>query len=149
MKNMDRIGKFKNEYDFLSNFYEHQFEFEGRVFKTVEHAFQAYKTMDDVEFEEIMAADTPGRAKKLGRKCLMRRDWDDVKIDIMRKLVMAKFSSCPGLAKRLKDTAPCELIEGNTWDDTFWGVCNGVGENHLGRILMWVRSELMANDQGV
>ena len=140
---MDRIGRFTDEYEFLSNFFEREFEFDGYAFKTVEHAFQANKAMDGVEFDKIAHADTPGQAKRLGRKCLMKQNWESVKIDYMYRMVLAKFEQHADLAKRLIATYPRELMEGNTWNDTFWGVCNGVGENHLGKILMRVRDEIM------
>jgi len=59
----------------------------------------------------------------------------------MTDLVRQKFSN-PQLAKQLLDTKDFELIEGNTWGDTFWGVCSGKGQNNLGKILMQIRNEL-------
>ena len=56
--------------------------------------------------------------------------------------VNAKFSTNESLKKRLLETGDEELIEGNTWNDTYWGVCKGVGLNKLGEILMRVREEL-------
>jgi len=142
---MDTIGRFKGQYDFLSNFYEHEFEYDGHIFKTAEHAYQAQKTIDDIDFEKVKNAKTPGDAKRLGNKLYMRWDWDDVKLDIMFQIVYAKFSSDQVLKNKLLATYPSELMEGNTWNDTFWGVCNGVGENHFGKILMWVRKILINN----
>jgi len=140
---MDIIGKFSGQYEFLSNFYDQAFEYDGYVFKTAEHAYQAQKTIDDVDFEKIKNADTPGQAKRLGKKLYNRWDWDDIKLDIMYRIVFAKFSSSPELQKKLIATYPSQLVEANTWNDTFWGVCNGKGENHLGKILMNVRQILM------
>ncbi len=142
---MDRIGRFSGQYDFLSNFYEEAFEFEGHIFKTAEHAYQAQKTIDDVDFEKVKNAKTAADAKKLGRKTCVRWDWDDVKLDIMLRIVLAKFSSSQNMTNKLLATYPSELMEGNVWGDTFWGVCNGVGENHLGKILMRVRKFLIDN----
>ena len=72
----------------------------------------------------------------------MRPDWESVKIDFMRYLVWNKFSTHEDLKLRLLDTADAELIEGNNWGDAFWGVCNGRGQNWLGRILMETREKL-------
>jgi len=142
---VDVIGRFSGQYDFLSNFYEEAFEFDGHVFKTAEHAYQAQKTIDDVDFEKVKNAKTAADAKKLGHKVYVRWDWDDVKLDIMFRVVLAKFSSNADLRKKLLATYPSKLMEGNTWNDTFFGVCNGVGENHLGKILMRVR-DILKND---
>lgn len=60
----------------------------------------------------------------------------------MRALLMVKFAPATELAERLLATGDAQLVEGNTWGDTFWGVCDGVGENHLGRLHMWIRSML-------
>lgn len=139
---MDVIGRFNGQYDFLSNFYDHAFEFNGHIFKTAEHAYQAHKAIDDVDFEKLKNAETPGAAKKLGRKIYIRWDWDEVKLELMYQIVLAKFSSDEALKNRLLATYPSKLVEGNTWGDTFWGICNGIGENCLGQILMRVRSVL-------
>ena len=72
----------------------------------------------------------------------LRDDWEAVKIQIMYQIVYAKFSQNPLLKQKLLDTGDAYLQEGNTWYDTFWGVCNGVGQNNLGYILMRVREEL-------
>ena len=73
---------------------------------------------------------------------MLRKDWEQVKDDIMYEVVRAKFIQHPILAQQLLDTRDAELIEGNNWGDTYWGVCNGYGKNMLGRILMRVRDEL-------
>jgi ribA/ribD-fused uncharacterized protein len=72
----------------------------------------------------------------------MRPDWEQVKILIMTSLVRDKFTRHQDLKEQLLATGDAELIEGNWWGDTFWGVCKGKGENHLGKVLMKVREEL-------
>jgi ribA/ribD-fused uncharacterized protein len=139
---MDIIGRFSGQYAFLSNFYDQAIEYNGHVFKTAEHAYQAQKTIDDVDFEKIKSAETPGIAKKMGGKICVRWDWDEVKVEIMFQIVLAKFSSDEVLKQNLLATYPSKIIEGNTWGDTFWGICNGIGENCLGQILMRVRDIL-------
>lgn len=138
----DIIDKFEDEYRFLSNFDTHPFTFKDRLFKSVEHAYQAYKATNRTDFELVANASTPGRAKRAGRTIECRPDWEDIKVDIMLQLVRAKFISNPHLTDKLLDTGDRELIEGNTWGDTFWGVCNNKGHNMLGIILMKVREEL-------
>ena len=72
----------------------------------------------------------------------MRSDWEDVKFDVMYDIVKAKFTQNEDLKRKLLDTEGYYLEEGNNWGDKIWGVVNGVGENHLGKILMRVRNEL-------
>lgn len=136
------ISQFTGRWRPLSNFYEAVVHLDGVAYPTLEHAYQAAKTLDPAARAAIAAATTPGRAKRAGRKVPVRADWDDIRLDIMETLVREKFSH-PHLANFLRSTAPAPLIEGNTWGDTFWGVCNGVGENHLGHILEKVRAELL------
>ncbi len=88
--------------------------------------------------------DSPARAKGLGRKVKLRKDWESVKVGLMQELVELKFRTHADLAERLLETGDAKLIEGNTWNDTFWGVANGHGKNHLGQALMSVRAQLQA-----
>ena len=97
------------------------------------------KTFDINERLKISALETPGKAKRYGRKVKLRSDWEDVKISVMKQIVEIKFSD-PELMDKLIDTHPKQLIEGNNWNDRFWGVCNGTGKNNLGKILMEVRN---------
>lgn len=72
----------------------------------------------------------------------LRGDWEAVKDSVMYEICKAKFSQNPDLADQLVATKDAELIEGNTWGDRIWGVCDGVGENRLGKILMRIRAEM-------
>lgn len=132
------ISSFKGKYKFLSNF--HNTAVFG--YPSVEHAYHASKCANKTDQEQFKTG-TAGNAKRLGRKVQLRADWSDaLKIKIMRDLVREKFMQHPKLAKRLLATGDDELIEGNWWKDVFWGVCDGVGKNHLGKILMGIREEL-------
>jgi ribA/ribD-fused uncharacterized protein len=125
-------------HDVPSNFYP----WAGR---TLEHFYQAAKPSDPTFRWQtlILTAPTPGAAKKLGRRAPLRADWEDVKLDVMIGLQRLKYSDeYPDNQQWLLGTGDARLEEGNDWGDTFWGVCNGVGENHLGLILMDVRTML-------
>jgi N-glycosidase YbiA len=135
------IDSFQGEYRFLSNFWPAPIMYMGVEYPSVENAYQASKTQvveERIPFETC----TPAEAKKLGRSVTIRRDWGDKRVSIMLGAVRAKFRRHPDLLKLLLETGDQELIEGNTWGDKFWGVCNGEGENHLGKILMQVREAL-------
>lgn len=142
---MKIIDSFDGEYFFLSNFSPILVVFDGRVCRTSESAFQMMKTLDPKLRDKIANAN-PSEAKRLGRRVKLREDWEEVKDKIMYEIVLSKFSNYESLKKQLLDTGDAILIEGNTWNDTYWGVCNGVGENHLGQILMRVREELRKKD---
>lgn len=138
----EKIDKFEGEFHFLSNFYPAYLLYEGVVWPTSEHAYQAMKTDDENQRLNMAMLDTPAEAKRYGRSVAMRRDWDTVKVDIMEEIVRCKFTQNENLKEMLLATEDLELVEGNTWNDTFWGVCNGKGENNLGKVLMRIREEL-------
>jgi ribA/ribD-fused uncharacterized protein len=121
---------------------------DGLTYPTVEHAFQAAKTHDVDQRMSLLNAKTPSGAKQMGRRIKRRADWFDVSLVIMESLVRQKFTYYPDLRAKLLETGDTALIEGNTWRDKFYGaiwdakISEWVGENHLGKILMKVRSEL-------
>lgn len=137
------IDSFTCEYRFLSNFWPATVEHEGIVYPSVEHAYQAAKTHDTAERRRIAALKSAGQAKRAGRGLRIRSDWESVKVGVMTELVRQKFTNDAELRERLLATVDFELVEGNSWNDQFWGVCRGVGKNWLGRILMLVRAELL------
>ena|ERR1035437_1440708 len=133
---MDKIDSFTGNYRWLSNFWPCDVVYEGITYPTTEHAYHAAKTLDEGQRHEMAAQETPGDAKRFGRKITLRPDWEQVKVGVMRDLIAQKFSSTSGLGRMLHATGDAELIEGNTWGDTIWGICDGVGENLLGKLLM-------------
>jgi ribA/ribD-fused uncharacterized protein len=138
-----RISRFDGkEYCFLSNFFYCPVRYGWLVFPSAEHAYQAQKTLDPTERLAIQTAETPGKAKYLGRQVRLRTDWEQIKLRVMFDVVMEKFEKNLELRKRLLATGDAELVEGNTWGDRFWGVCQEGGENWLGVILMEVRERL-------
>lgn len=136
------IDSFDGDFRFLSNFSPHPVFLNGRGWKTAEHAFQAMKTDKTHEKNVIGMAPTPGKAKRLGQRVTLRPDWENIKLDVMLTIVRKKFSQHRDIAELLIGTGDAELIEGNNWNDRFWGVCNGEGENNLGLILMQIRKEV-------
>lgn len=139
------IDSFQGDYRWLSNFEPVDVVFEGILYPSVEHAYVAAKVLDRTTREYIAQLPTPGAAKRAGRALKLRPDWELVKLDVMECLVRQKFQHVR-LRRLLMSTVGMEIVEGNTWGDTFWGVCSGVGENHLGKIIMQVRSEWMADE---
>lgn len=145
---MNSIKSFSGEYRWLSNFYPAEVELSGFFYPTVEHAYQAAKTLDPKERVKFRSGPrrelviSAGEAKKAGRRLTVREDWEQVKVAIMRDLTRSKYRH-PDLRQRLIDTGDAHIEEGNWWGDTFWGVCGGVGRNMLGLIIMEERSRLV------
>ena len=143
---MEKIDRFRGEYEFLSNFYPVEIRFGGIVYQNAEAAFQAQKCTDPAAREAFKDL-TGAQAKQKGRRAALRPDWEAVKPEIMRDVLYAKFTQNPALAKALLDTGDTPLVEGNTWRDYYWGVDlrTGRGQNHLGRLLCELREELRKN----
>lgn len=133
------IMSFTGEHRFLSNFYEEPVRIGSIEYQTAEHAYQSAKCFYESDACAVRSAYTPGAAKRLGQHVQLVPGWEESKRRVMLKVVTAKFLSNPELASRLLQTGDAELIEGNTWGDAYWGVCDGRGANYLGRILMVTR----------
>lgn len=160
---MNIIGTFDGKYSFLSNFFKlRKGYFVYDRFPTSEHAFQAAKTLDDMErafFENPKLS--AYRAKLAGREVNLRPDWEQKKIGFMYHIVKDKFTRDPQLLQWLLDTGDAVLVEGNTWHDNIWGdctcnvkpgrtgtkaACKKPGRNELGKILMAIREEMRPKD---
>jgi ribA/ribD-fused uncharacterized protein len=118
-----RIERFSGQHAFLSNFYPLAFALTdnaGIPYRTVEHAFQAAKTLDLDTRRQIAELPTPAEAKRAGRTVALRPGWDEIRVWVMGELVGEKFDY-PELGCLLLATGDAELIEGNSWGDTFGG----------------------------
>ena len=147
------INAFSGDNAFLSNYYLYNIPMivsddEVRNAPSVEHYFQAMKAVSKEECIQILSAPTPGEAKRLGRRCKLREDWEQIKIAVMRDALRKKFINT-SLSKQLIATDDHFLVEGNYWNDTFWGVCEGRGRNMLGFLLMEIREELKNDTQNI
>lgn len=136
---MNDIREFRGSNYYLSNFHMCPVTYKGLTFTNTEAAFHSQKCAYRAhEFTDL----DPSQAKRLGRRVHLREDWEEVKDHIMYEVCMAKFTQHPILKEKLLATGNCYLEEGNTWNDTYWGVCKGIGKNKLGHILMKIRQEL-------
>lgn len=145
----DSITNFRGDYFFLSNFFPCVFSWNNMTWRSSEHAFQASKAIEKTSMIAIKMATSASEAKWLGGRCRKKINWEEIRYDIMKEIVRAKFS-IPDLAQRLIATGEAELIELNTWYDTLWGQCvdstgERVGQNLLGKILMEIRSDFHKN----
>lgn len=135
------IDSFQGRHRWLSNFWPSAVLMDGLLYGSVENAYQAAKAHPS-QRRPFLGCCSPGQAKRLGRRVPLPADWEQRKVGVMRSLLRDKFSPGSQLAAQLLATGDAPLVEGNTWGDRFWGVCGGVGENHLGRLLMERRAEL-------
>lgn len=138
---MKVIASFTGPHRFLSNFWPCCVVLDGCSYRTVEHAYQAAKTLDEEDRRRIRTTHDAAGAKHRGKHVEVRIDWEAIKVDVMRSLLRQKFSTDP-LRTKLLRTGNATLVEGNWWGDTFWGVCGGKGQNVLGQLLMEIRTEL-------
>lgn len=135
------IDNFEDEFHFLSNFYYCKVTYEGILYPSSEHAYQAAKSTINEDRMSVKYAGSPAQAKQRGRHIKMRPDWDDVKLGVMEDILRIKFGR-PLLKEKLLLTKGFNIVEGNHWGDTYWGVCRGKGSNHLGQLLMKIREEI-------
>ncbi len=133
------IDSFTGKNYFLSNFSHSKIRMNGLTFNNGEAAFQSHK--DPSRASEFVGLN-PSAAKRLGRSVKLREDWEEVKDHIMYQVTVAKFSQNMLLKEKLLATGDKDLIEGNNWNDKYWGVCDGEGKNMLGRILVLTRNYL-------
>jgi len=146
-------------FGFCSNFHPAPIVLDGENWPTTEHYYQFQKSFDRRYRQAIRSATTPGQAKRLAappdatghtgsdswfRKngAMPRPDWNEAKLEIMRRAIRAKFTQNAELARMLLSTGTAELVE-DSKSDSFWGAgADGSGENWLGRLLMELRDEL-------
>ena len=144
---MKTITEFQGEYRFLSNFWPCYLVYQNTVYPTAEHAYQAAKVESPEVKTSIKNCQTPAAAKDYleTHKIKPAPGWTVAKkLAVMEEILIIKFGGKePFLTRALLATGEVLLIEGNTWGDTFWGVCNNSGDNNLGKLLMKVREELI------
>lgn len=144
-----------DDYGEFSNFAAFPLRLDGKTWPTSEHYFQAQKFIetDPPWAAAIRKAESPGLAARMGRdrKHPLRRDWESVKDDVMRRALAAKFEQHEELRELLLSTGDEQLVE-HTANDSYWADAgDGSGKNMLGRLLVELRTTLRAsaaNDAG-
>lgn len=142
MSDQQDILGFSGDYRWLSNFWPAYVQMDGVKYPSVENAYQASKAVnlaDRVPF----ATCEPAEAKNLGRRLSMRGDWNAIRVSVMTNMTILKYFQHDELRAKLIATGSCYIEETNHWNDCFWGVCNGQGNNMLGKILMAVRQKFV------
>lgn len=135
-------------YGAFSNLYKRDIEFEGELYATAEHAYQAGKPRKESVRDWLMAAPSPALLAMAAHGLYswdIRSDWAKIKFDRMKGILRVKFAQHPDLLEILLSTGDARLVEAATVDNAvnrLWGEVNGKGKNMLGQLLMEVRSEL-------
>lgn len=139
------INQFRGEYNWLSNMYSCDIMFDGHLFKSVENAYMASKNVENRDWFQFCLNNPPNICKKESKNILLRADWEKVKVKIMYGFLEQKFKQEPFKTKLLT-TKNENIVEGNYWGDSFWGVDlkqnPNIGENFLGRSIMDIRKKL-------
>jgi hypothetical protein len=133
-----------NEHGCFSNFSEHPIVIDDKEYATSEHYFQSQKFVGTEHEDIVRAAATPAESAKMGRSKSrpLRKDWEEVKEDVMYTAVLAKFSQHEDIRQVLLSTGDAKLVE-HTKNDRIWGDGgDGTGTNLLGAVLERVRSKL-------
>ena len=138
---MKEIKGFKDEYAFLSNMFPASFSENGITFSCSESYYMGHKSGLASDLEVFSKLDGY-KAKKLGKTLVLQENWETEKLIVMKRALILKFSQNPDLLNKLLATEDAYLEEKNFHRDFFWGVCDGKGENFLGKLLMEVREEL-------
>lgn len=144
MPDLINFYRVSDEFGCFSNFAPYPVRMDGKVWPTSEHYFQAQKFEDAEHREQIRKTKSPMIAARMGRdrKKPLRRDWESVKVGIMRDVVRGKFTQHDDIRQILLSTGDAKIVE-HTENDSYWGDGgDGSGKNMLGRILMEVREEL-------
>ncbi len=137
-----KFYKTQDPHGYMGNFYRSKIFLNGKWWNTVEHYYQAMKTVYTDEQEMIRSAKTPRIARDLGQTVTFRDHFDSDKYQVMKDAVLAKFVQHHNLREQLLATNDEILIEDSPVD-YYWGCgADGSGKNMLGKVLMEVRAEL-------
>ena len=139
-----QICFYEQEFYPFSNFSSFKLEWKGYIWMTSEHAYHSEKFDDPKIIEQLKETRSAHNAMKLAyaNKEKDRKDWDEIKLGIMKKILRAKVEQHSYVKKKLLESGDKKLVE-NSWRDPYWGWGpNKDGENHLGKLWMEVRDEL-------
>ena len=143
MNTKDPILGFTGAYRWLSNFAQCMILYDCVYYPSVENAYMAAKTIDVSERLYLQTC-SAAEAKRYGRSVTLRSHWEELKVPLMRQFLIQKFDQEP-YRQKLIETAGQYIEETNTWNDRFWGVCNGKGKNVLGLLIMDIRDDIISD----
>ncbi|MFZ2484418.1 MAG: NADAR family protein [Minisyncoccia bacterium] len=144
----DPVFFYEREFYVFSNFSSFMLEWKGKLYPTSEHAYHSEKFEDEVIKEAIRNCRSAHDAFKLAKEnsTKYKNNWDEIKLGVMNEIIRAKVAQHPYVRKKLIESGERQIIE-DSWKDDFWGWGAGKnGENHLGKIWMEVRQEVINSE---
>ena len=143
----DVIGFYPREFYCLDNFSSFKVEWDGYLYASLEEAYQTAKFLKSAPeiAEEIKKSHSAHEAQKISfaNKDKVRSDWQEVKLTIMEELLRKKLQQNPYVKQKLLQTKDYIIVEDSP-KDNFWGWGKDrTGENHLGKLWMKLRDELL------
>ena len=131
----------------LSNFAPLDVSYDGEIWPTVEHAFQAAKCVRADDRRKVADAASPAIARRIGKRVELRSGWDDMRRELMVALCRDKLARHAELRERIVATGDEDLVHEAPWD-SFWGSGRtGKGRNELGKVYMELRSEISSRSK--
>lgn len=150
------VGSFSGDLEFLSNMYKipiyfneskyDNFQPDFKVYPSSENLYQALKCKY-IKDRELFQNVDPHKSKRIGKTIEIRSDWDNVRLEAMKLAIDLKFKNIE-LGEKLIDLPDGKIIEFNNWGDRFFGICNGEGLDHLGKILRAKKQQIIKDKQG-
>jgi ribA/ribD-fused uncharacterized protein len=146
----DPVFFYPKEFYVFDNFSSFQVEYDGQLWPTSEHAFQAakFKGFEPDVVQQVLEARSAHDAQKIAHKYKGKRnpDWEDVAEGIMKDILRCKVEQHPYVLKKLLESGDREIIE-DSWRDSEWGWGeNRDGENKLGKLWVEIREEFIENE---
>lgn len=139
---MIKFWSTSGKYGAFSNFYSSPIFLDNKWWKTTEHYYQAQKTTNEAKQNEISLARNAKIAKQIATECELREDWEDIKYNVMKKALFAKFTQHTSLKNLLISTGDEAIGEDSPYD-YIWGLGkNGSGQNLLGKALEEIREQI-------
>lgn len=137
---------------YLCNFYMRPMTYKGRKYSNAEAAYQAQKCKEKADINSFVDGglfSSPAAAREHGQTIPIVDNWDDIRVEVMFDVIKEKFLQNPDLAARLLKTKGMLITEGDRFEDTFWGLTENGGENHLGNILMYIRDNILSEEDSL
>lgn len=132
-------------YNWFSNFEKVPITIDDETYPSIENYYQSQKTLSLPKREKFKHC-SPSEARKMGRKLRLENGWEKIKFDIMKNALNIKFTKDTEAGKKLMQTKG-DIVEWNNWGDRFWGkTLDGIGENHLGKMLTEIRDRLVSKE---
>jgi ribA/ribD-fused uncharacterized protein len=136
---------YENEHYYLSNFSAFAVIWKGFRFDTSEavYHYEKFPNNELIQYQ-IRTALSAHEALQIAREnaFLRRPDWNDIKVPIMKGILITKAQQHRYIRQKLLETGNKTLIE-DSWRDDFWGWGKDKnGKNMMGELWMELREQM-------